>query len=255
MPKRSLDIKTTKSDTDIAKLIEDYLIPKGFTRKASKKKQIWRKGFIWSIFVSLKVAEGVAHVEVWNYAPIPGMGSYLMYFLNMGKLPELLESIEAVIGGRAALESKSSQELRYAGFWRRFLATFIDGLLCYVIIGLITAIIAGISAGVSSETQENWQAMQLMLMNVITIVSIIGAWLYFAFLESSDAQATLGKRAVAIKVTDIQGQRISFGKASGRFWGKSISTFIMGIGFLLAAFTGKKQALHDFMARTLVVRR
>ena len=78
-------------------------------------------------------------------------------------------------------------------------------------------------------------------------------WLYFALQESSVAQATLGKRAMGIKVTDDYGQRIGFGRATGRFFGKILSGVIFDIGFMLAGWTARKQALHDMLAGTVVV--
>jgi uncharacterized RDD family membrane protein YckC len=72
-------------------------------------------------------------------------------------------------------------------------------------------------------------------------------------MESSGSQGTLGKMAVGIKVTDLYGNRIGFGKATGRFFGKIISFFILLVGYLMVAFTQKKQGLHDMMAGCLVV--
>lgn len=83
---------------------------------------------------------------------------------------------------------------------------------------------------------------------------IVGIWLYFALQESSQHQATIGKRAMKIYVTDIQGQRISFGQATGRYFSKILSD-ILCIGYLMVAFTDKKQGLHDMIASTLVQRR
>jgi len=77
--------------------------------------------------------------------------------------------------------------------------------------------------------------------------------LYYALMESSAKQATLGKMAISIKVTDMAGNRISFGRATGRYFGKYVSALIMYIGFLMAGFTQQKQALHDIMAGCLVV--
>jgi len=74
-------------------------------------------------------------------------------------------------------------------------------------------------------------------------------------LESSARQATLGKMAVGIVVTDERGARISFGRATGRFFAKFLSMLILYVGYLMAAFTEKKQGLHDVLAGTLVVRR
>jgi uncharacterized RDD family membrane protein YckC len=72
---------------------------------------------------------------------------------------------------------------------------------------------------------------------------------------SSEWQATVGKRVMSIVVTDLHGGRISFGRATGRHFAKYLSAFLLGIGFIMAAFTSKKQALHDIIAETVVVKR
>jgi len=74
-------------------------------------------------------------------------------------------------------------------------------------------------------------------------------------MESSELQATLGKMALGICVTDKYGNRISFGRATGRHFAKIISSLTLGIGYLAAAFTEKKQALHDIIAGCLVLKR
>ena len=78
-------------------------------------------------------------------------------------------------------------------------------------------------------------------------------WLYFALCESSVWQATLGKRALGIRVTDLNGQRISFMRATGRYFGKLLSAFFFCVGFLMVAWTQRKQGLHDLLAQTLVL--
>ena len=83
----------------------------------------------------------------------------------------------------------------------------------------------------------------------------MGGWLYYTLMESSRFQGTLGKMAVQIKVTDLDGNRISFGQATGRHFGKFLSAILLGIGFIMVAFTEKKQGLHDVMAGCLVVRK
>ena len=80
-------------------------------------------------------------------------------------------------------------------------------------------------------------------------------WLYFTLLESSSWQATLGKKALGLYVTDERWQRLSFGRANGRYWSKLISVLVLGIGFLMVGFTERKQGLHDKIAGTLVSRR
>jgi Tfp pilus assembly major pilin PilA len=84
---------------------------------------------------------------------------------------------------------------------------------------------------------------------------LVGVWFYYALMESSGQQATLGKRAVGIKVTDLEGNQISFGRATGRLAAHILSGVILGIGFAMAAFTSRRQTLHDKIAGTLVVKR
>jgi uncharacterized RDD family membrane protein YckC len=79
-------------------------------------------------------------------------------------------------------------------------------------------------------------------------------WIYTAYLESSSNQSTLGKLAVRAAVTDMQGNRITFSRATLRFFGKILCIFTLFIGFLIIAFTGYKQGLHDKIAGTLVFR-
>ena len=81
-------------------------------------------------------------------------------------------------------------------------------------------------------------------------------WLYFAGLESSERQATVGKSVMSLRVTNLEGQRLSFGHATGRFFAKIVSGMIpFAIGYIMAAFTAKKQALHDLIAGTLVLKK
>ena len=89
----------------------------------------------------------------------------------------------------------------------------------------------------------------------IFLIRTVLNWLYYALLESSAWQATLGKKALGLEVTDMQGLRIRFGRATGRFFAKIISSIILFMGFIMAGFTEKKQALHDMIAGTLVIRK
>jgi uncharacterized RDD family membrane protein YckC len=133
--------------------------------------------------------------------------------------------------------------VEYAGFWRRVAAVLIDGLILSVV-----TVPAGLSMGDGDPTGPG--ALSPGLVTLSTVVQ----WLYYALLESSSKQATVGKMALGIRVTDLDGGRISFGRATGRYFGKILSGLILGIGFLMAAFTERKQALHDLLAGTLVVR-
>jgi uncharacterized RDD family membrane protein YckC len=129
----------------------------------------------------------------------------------------------------------------YAGFWQRVGAALIDGLLLGVVSAPLTLAVAGDDAFSAAASGAN------------TITTVI-AWLYYALMESSAKQATLGKMALGIVVTDLEGRRIGFGKATGRYFAKILSALILGIGFLMVAFTQRKQGLHDILAGTLVYR-
>ena len=142
------------------------------------------------------------------------------------------------------------QEPNYAGFWIRFLAYFIDTLLMTLVL-----LPLGVAAGVLIvATGADQNGSMLALEGMFRIVSIFIGWLYFGILESSPWQATLGKKMLGLRVTDLNGGRISFGKATGRYFGKIVSGLILFIGFVMVAFTEKKQGLHDQMAGTLVVK-
>jgi len=142
----------------------------------------------------------------------------------------------------------SQTPLKYAGFWNRFAAVFIDSIIIAIggsLISLPFLVAKGMS---KATTYPFWMILDF-------IVSLLIGWLYCTLLESSTKQATIGKMAVGIIVTDLNGSRILFGRANGRWWGKSISFLIFGIGYIMAGFTKKKQALHDIMADTLVLAR
>jgi uncharacterized RDD family membrane protein YckC len=133
-------------------------------------------------------------------------------------------------------------DIEYAGFWKRFAAVLIDGILLWVsgIVALFAAVILEAFSGFPS-------ALWLFAHFVAT------PWLYFALMESSKWQATIGKRALGILVTDQRGEPVSFGRASGRFWAKWLSNITFYVGYIIAGFTEKKQALHDMVADSLVV--
>ncbi len=145
---------------------------------------------------------------------------------------------------------QSFQTPVYAGFWMRFLAYLIDTLLLSAVffpLGLGLGLVIGASDGV--ENSPLFAAAG----SLSRVVSIAAGWLYFGLLESSSWQGSVGKKLLGLRVTDMNGQRISFGKATGRYFGKILSGMICLIGFIMAAFTEKKQALHDMLAGTLVV--
>ena len=143
----------------------------------------------------------------------------------------------------------------YAGFWLRFCAAFIDGLLLAVldfVAGAGVGFVVGLTMGASGADLPSIGSTAAILAYV---AAGIVNWVYYASAESSSARATPGKRAMGLFVTDLNGERVSFGQATGRYLGKILSALFLGIGYLMAGFTEKKQALHDMMAGTLVLRR
>jgi uncharacterized RDD family membrane protein YckC len=103
-----------------------------------------------------------------------------------------------------------------------------------------------------NEQRANPERMGALLM---LLVAPIVFWCYFCGMESSPLQGTLGKKAVGIYVTDEQGQRVTFARATGRHFAKILSGVLLGIGFLVAGFARRKQAWHDFLSGCLVLRR
>ena len=139
----------------------------------------------------------------------------------------------------------------YAGFWIRVLAYLIDSLVLSVVFCPL-GVVYGL-AGAASEMDDNSPLM--MIGNAgLNVVSLIVGWLYFAFMESSSWQATIGKKLLKLKVTDMHGNRIGFGNATGRYFAQILSGMICFIGYIMVAFTEKKQGLHDLLAGTLVVK-
>jgi uncharacterized RDD family membrane protein YckC len=134
------------------------------------------------------------------------------------------------------LDAPVSQEkvFAYAGFWIRVGAYLIDAILVGVVNTLITFSLTATSPILGS------------------LVSLALGIAYFAFMESSENQATLGKMAVGIKVGDINGDRISVGNAVGRYFAKILSAITLCIGFMMVGWDAKNQGLHDKLADTFV---
>ena len=122
-----------------------------------------------------------------------------------------------------------------------------------VVIAILMSGVFGIAMQPSVDLEGLTGAIFSIGVVVLMCLLFVGSWLYHAGMESSRHQATLGKKALGIIVTDMNGNRISFARANGRFFGKWVSGMIMNIGYLMAAFTEKKQALHDILAGCLVV--
>ena len=137
-------------------------------------------------------------------------------------------------------------EFELAPFGKRAGAIIIDGLILSMGNWLIDRVALEFVANVLGS----WERAGFTL----ALLELVIGWLYFVLLETSQKQATLGKMLVEIKVTDINGNRLGFGQATGRYFSKMISLIILGVGFLFPLWTPRKQALHDIIAGTLVLR-
>jgi uncharacterized RDD family membrane protein YckC len=162
---------------------------------------------------------------------------------------------QSVVAGRQAF---------YAGFWLRFVSYIIDNLVLGIpVVILVVVLLAafGLTGALGQiHPGEPPEAMFALFgigfLFCVIFVALVGGWLYYAMMESSPKQATLGKMALGLYVTDMEGRRVSFGRASGRFFSKIITNLIpLAIGWMLAGFTAKKQALHDMIAGCLVLRK
>ncbi len=144
------------------------------------------------------------------------------------------------------------EDIVYAGFLRRWVALTLDCVILAVPYYLLIFVIAIMSAAAEHSGRSEPAAMFMLLIYPLWFLL---AWLYYALQESSSYQATLGKRALGIKVTDANGQRLTLAHASGRWFAAALSYLTCYIGFVMAGFTERKRALHDMVADTLVVDR
>lgn len=125
--------------------------------------------------------------------------------------------------------------VQYGGFWIRFVAVLIDG------------IVLGVAQGIVQALTGNDQA-------ITSLFGLVSGFLYYSLLHSSEWQATLGKKALGLKVTDLEGRRITFGKAAARYFASLLSAIILLIGYIMAAFDDRKRTLHDRLVGTYVVK-
>jgi len=164
--------------------------------------------------------------------------------------------------GQPAAWAAAQPRVAYAGFWLRFVAVLIDGVIIWIplmILLAITGIGAALSGAISAHSGDPTEIVGALFgMAFLAMIGlfVVARWLYFAAMESSAWQATVGKKVLGLYVTDMAGQRISFGRATGRNLGKFITDLIpLAIGYILAGITEKKQALHDMIASCLVLRK
>jgi uncharacterized RDD family membrane protein YckC len=156
-----------------------------------------------------------------------------MFCPNCGRKNDEAARFCQSCGGELTAPAHESGVVAYAGFWKRVAALLIDTIVVSAASGILTAVTFGMA----------WFSIFLL------------PWIYEAIMLSSEKQATVGKMVLGLVVTDLNGGRISFGRATGRHFAKWLSALTLGIGFLMVAFTERKQALHDMIADTLVMDR
>jgi len=143
--------------------------------------------------------------------------------------------------------------VHYGGFWIRVIAAIIDAVIIRVVVSPIHLFFGGLGlAGMMGGLPHH--GLAILGGGVTFIATVFASWLYEGFMESSSYQATLGKMIFGMKVTDLNGNRIGFDRASGRHFAKWLSGLTLCIGYIMVGFTERKQGLHDLIAGTLVRR-
>jgi uncharacterized RDD family membrane protein YckC len=158
--------------------------------------------------------------------------------------------LNSIVPGKAKSRRENPKNLVYAGFWLRFVAAVIDGLILGIPMAAIVAVC------VTLLPNDVWIVVfDLTPFWMSELVLLLFLWPYYSAMESSRYQATFGKMLLGLIVTDLNGERVSFGRATGRHWAKVFSSYCVMLGYLTAGFDDKKQAWHDSIASCLVIRR
>lgn len=139
------------------------------------------------------------------------------------------------------------EPVKYGGFWIRVAASIIDYIVLLIPSMLFAFLQRELTQAATTEIDQIAQEFSILLN------SLIFDWIYCAALQSSAWQATLGKKVVGLKVVDENGCRISFGRATGRYFASIISAAIFCIGYMMVGWTSRKRGLHDIMAGTFVI--
>jgi uncharacterized RDD family membrane protein YckC len=156
----------------------------------------------------------------------------------------------------AAVAPVQPASRNYAGFWIRVVAYIIDSVILGIPTGIVFAFFGGGMAALVKPGQDPSTVNVAAILGALSTLLLVVVAMHFAyhvFLESSEKQATVGKMVLGLKVTDMNGRRISIGRAAGRTLSKILSS-ILYVGFIMVGLTEKKQGLHDMIAGTLVVR-
>ncbi len=151
----------------------------------------------------------------------------------------------------------------YAGFWLRFVAYIIDSIILGIVQSIVVVPLLAVfgitfASGINNMSEDEMVGAAIAFitaMSGISFLFFILQTLYFTIMEASKYQATFGKMALGLKVTDADGKPVDFVKSLIRNLGKIVSSAIFMIGYIIAGFTAKKQALHDMIAGALVLKK
>ncbi|MGB0653059.1 MAG: RDD family protein [Thermoplasmatota archaeon] len=183
------------------------------------------------------VIEGDHHVNL----PCPRCGATGSY--HGPEHAEAAASPESLLAATNPVAPATTKP--YGGFWLRFVAALLDSLILLLPCLFLIFVFSPIS-------RSSNEALVTAGETVLELLFLFISWLYFALQQSGPRQATIGKAAMRVKVTDLQGQRISFARATGRYFAAILSYMILFIGFFMIGWTERKQGLHDMIAGTLV---
>jgi uncharacterized RDD family membrane protein YckC len=143
------------------------------------------------------------------------------------------------------------------GFWIRFVAYLLDAFIMsiavVVLVGIFVAAVLLVDESIDEDKTSPFMVVSIV---VLLLALLVINWLYEALMTSSPRGATLGKLALGLRIVRADGAQLSFGRATARHFLKVLITPLVpfAIGYLMAAFTARKRALHDVLADTLVIR-
>lgn len=145
--------------------------------------------------------------------------------------------------------------MKYAAFWKRLTALVIDLIIMFIVFIILGSFIVDVLIMPSLHFEIEGGTTRIIMRDVLRFtIFIVFSWLYYSLMESSHYQGTLGKILLRIRVTDLNGDRLSLGRSTGRFLARIVSILTpFYIGFVAAAFTAKRQALHDIISKCLVI--
>jgi len=199
----------------------------------------WRP---WSHISAETAACAVSGGRYWRRDMVPYEGKFISAAHKEDFFQRLKEGVH------------QPHEMRYAGFWYRFLAKFIDGLILWVVNTATSMVMALVFFGAFSFAPRSPDIGRVFLFQGVTMLINIGIALLYSWFFISRYSATPGKMALGLKVLRADGAALTTGRIIGRYFAEWLSSLILAIGYIMAAFDDQKRALHDRICDTRVIR-